>query len=85
MKKPPGKHPVRMARFCPNREEHYINAMANPKSEYRNSKQIRISNAPMTKTRHVRVAIPMFDHIEFWLFSIVSDFGFRASDLVAFF
>ena len=58
----------------------------NSKSEYRNSKQIQISNSLMTKTKsYSRCQIRLlFGSFEFWSLNIVSDFGFRASDLVSF-
>jgi len=52
-------------------------------AKFRNTKQIRILNYPITGTKtysqlraHLR-----FGTFEFWSLCIVSDFGFRASDL----
>ena len=55
----------------------------NWKSEYRNSKQIQISNSLMTKTKsYSRSQIRLlFGSFEFWSLTIVSDFGFRAPGL----
>ena len=55
----------------------------NSKSEYRNSKQIQISNVPMTKTISTSKCLTslLFGSFEFLSFDIVPDFGFRASGL----
>ena len=55
----------------------------NSKSEYRNSKQIQISNSLMTKTKsYSRCQIRLlFGSFKFWSLNIVSDFGFRAPGL----
>ncbi len=53
----------------------------------RNSKQIQISKALMTKTTSTsqyRVCL-LFGSFYFWSFDIVSFFGFRASDLKTFY
>jgi len=55
----------------------------NSKSEYRNPKQIQILNFLMTKTIFAQI-FRLFGSFEFWSFDIVSEFGFRASDLKSF-
>jgi hypothetical protein len=63
---------------------------SNPKSEYRNPKQIPSPNVPMTKTSNPDGACGLqrcatgFGSFGFWSFDIVSSFGFRASNLVKF-
>jgi len=46
--------------------------LKNPKSEYRNPKQIRNSNVQKKQTKKT---------VEFGTFGFVSNFGFRASNL----
>ena len=58
-----------------------------PKFEYRNPKQIRSPNVPMTETTYANSAYGLgscatqFGSFGFWSFDIVSSFGFRASNL----
>jgi hypothetical protein len=57
---------------------------SNPKFEYRNPKQIRSPNVPMTETTYLNSAYGLescakqFGSFGFWSFDIVSSFGFRA-------
>jgi hypothetical protein len=54
--------------------------LTNPKSEYRNPKQIQNSNFQMAKTQRLNSSI---SNLEFGSFDIVLDLGFRASDFIS--